>query len=331
MKLQDVLLKAMANKLSWASAAEIIGVTPRTMRRWRARLGQCAAKIVVRLGVAGRDPQRILIGGGRVCKAAGKFGLIRMASSHSANPSPSRPGISESALPRSLCMAARRALPRKPFRRAQLLAAQGWIVFEPNYRGSDNLGNAYKFAIEGDAGAGPGRDVMAGIEILKKRGMIDTSRMAVSGWSYGGYMTSWMIGNYPGIWKAVVAGASVTDWIDMYNLGDSNVRRVGTLGGSPYKDETIYKSALAQSPITYDLKARTPTLILALTGDYRVPIVQSYRLYHVLRDNGVLTKFIAYPLTGHNPSDPVHQEDVDRRRVDWLKTYLDTETKANTP
>jgi dipeptidyl aminopeptidase/acylaminoacyl peptidase len=213
--------------------------------------------------------------------------------------------------------------------RSQLLAAQGWIVFEPNYRGSDNLGNAYKFAIEGDAGAGPGRDVMAGIEVLNKRGIVDESRMAVSGWSYGGYMTSWMIGNYPGIWKAAVAGASVTDWIDMYNLGDSNVRRVGTLGGSPYTDEKIYKSALAQSPITYDLKARTPTLILALTGDYRVPIVQSYRLYHILRDNGVPTKFIAYPLTGHNPSDPVHQQDVDRRWVDWLKTYLDTKPKAD--
>ena len=213
--------------------------------------------------------------------------------------------------------------------RSQLLAAQGWIVFEPNYRGSDNLGNAYKFAIEGDAGAGPGRDVIAGIEAAKRKASVDESRMAVSGWSYGGYMTSWMIGNYPDMWKAAVAGASVTDWIDMYNLGDSNVRRVGTLGGSPYTSEKIYKSALEQSPITYDLKARTPTLILALTGDYRVPIVQSYRLYHVLRDKGVPTKFIAYPLTGHNPADPVHQQDVDRRWVEWLKTYLDSQTKTD--
>ncbi len=213
--------------------------------------------------------------------------------------------------------------------RSQLLAAQGWIVFEPNYRGSDNFGNAYKSAIEGDAGAGPGRDVIAGIAALKKKASIDESRMAVSGWSYGGYMTSWMIGNYPDMWKAAVAGASVTDWIDMYNLGDSNVRRVGTLGGSPYTNEKIYRSALAQSPITYDLKARTPTLILALTGDYRVPIVQSYRLYHVLRDNGVPTKFVAYPLTGHNPADPVHQQDVDRRWVEWLKTYLDPKAKTD--
>src|SRR5262245_65563144 len=82
----------------------------------------------------------------------------------------------------------------------QLLAARGWVVFEPNYRGSDNLGSKFMRGIFNDAGAGPGRDVMAGIEMLKKRGFVDTSRMAVSGWSYGGYMTKWMIGHYQ-FWK----------------------------------------------------------------------------------------------------------------------------------
>ena len=77
----------------------------------------------------------------------------------------------------------------------QLLAARGWVVFEPNYRGSDNLGSKFMRGIFNDAGAGPGRDVMAGIEILKKRGVVDTTRMAVSGWSYGGYMTTWLIGH----------------------------------------------------------------------------------------------------------------------------------------
>jgi dipeptidyl aminopeptidase/acylaminoacyl peptidase len=71
--------------------------------------------------------------------------------------------------------------------RAQLLAANGWVIFEPNYRGSDNLGNKFQSAIWGDAGDGPGRDVMSGVELLKKRGFVDESRMAVTGWSYGGY------------------------------------------------------------------------------------------------------------------------------------------------
>jgi dipeptidyl aminopeptidase/acylaminoacyl peptidase len=207
--------------------------------------------------------------------------------------------------------------------RAQLLAAQGWIVFEPNYRGSDNLGNAFQAAIWNDAGAGPGRDVMSGVELLKKKGMVDETRLAVSGWSYGGYMTTWLIGNYPEVWRAAVAGAAVTDNLDQYNLGDANVARGASFGGSPWTDPKRRQAYIAQSPITYIPRAKAPTLILATTGDYRVPITQSYQLYHALRDNGVSTRFIAYPVHGHSPSDPVHQRDVDRRWVEWLKQYLE--------
>src|SRR6185436_2980681 len=76
---------------------------------------------------------------------------------------------------------------------AQLMASEGWLVFQPNYRGSDNLGNAYMAAITADAGAGPGRDVMAGIEELHRRPYVSTAKPAVTGWSYGGYMTTWLI------------------------------------------------------------------------------------------------------------------------------------------
>jgi len=110
---------------------------------------------------------------------------------------------------------------------AQLMAAHGWLVFQPNYRGSDNLGNAYAGAIRNDAGDGPGRDVTAGIDVIKQRGIVDDSRMAVSGWSYGGYMTVWMLGHYP-VWKAGVAGAAVTDLLVQYNLSDSG----GDSGGN---------------------------------------------------------------------------------------------------
>ena len=206
--------------------------------------------------------------------------------------------------------------------RSQLLAAQGWIVFEPNYRGSDNRGNAFMAAIWNDAGAGPGRDVMSGVEYLKSRGFVDETRMAVSGWSYGGYMTTWLAGNYPSAWKAAVAGAAVTDWFHQYDLGDANVRRAASLGGSPYTDEKRMQAAIAQSPITYAPKIKAPTLILATTGDYRVPITQSYRLYRILRDHNVPVQFIGYPIAGHNPTDPAHQRDVDRRWIEWLKKYL---------
>jgi len=206
--------------------------------------------------------------------------------------------------------------------RAQLLAAQGWVVFEPNYRGSDNLGNEFEAAIWNDAGAGPGRDTMAGVALLEKRGFVDSSRMAVSGWSYGGYMTTWLLGNYPTRWKAAVAGAAVTDWLDQYDYGDANVRRGTAFGGSPYTDAKRLEAYREQSPITYANKIKAPTLILSDTGDYRVPITQSFQLYHTLVDNGVTTQFIAYPVSGHSPSDPVHSRDVDRRWIAWLGKYL---------
>jgi dipeptidyl aminopeptidase/acylaminoacyl peptidase len=206
--------------------------------------------------------------------------------------------------------------------RAQLLAAQGWVVFEPNYRGSDNLGNAFQSAIYHDAGAGPGRDTMAGVALLEKRGSVDSAKMAVSGWSYGGYMTTWLLGNYPDKWKAAVAGAAVTDWLDQYNYGDANVRRGAAFGGSPYTDPKRMQQFLEQSPIYYVSKIKAPTLILSDTGDFRVPITQSFQLYHALVDNGVPTQFIAYPVSGHSPSDPIHSRDIDRRWIAWLGKYL---------
>ena len=138
-------------------------------------------------------------------------------------------------------------------------------------------------AIWNDAGAGPGRDVMAGVAALEKRGFVDTAKMAVSGWSYGGYMTTWLLGNYPDEWKAAVAGAAVTDWLDQYNYGDANVRRGSAFGGSPYTDAKRMQAYREQSPIYYASKIQAPTLILSDTGDFRVPITQSFQLYHALR------------------------------------------------
>ena len=193
-------------------------------------------------------------------------------------------------------------------------------MFRPNYRGSDNLGNAYQMAIVNDAGDGPGQDVMAGLEAMEQRGFVDTNRIVVSGWSYGGYMTVWMIGHYQ-VWKTAVAGAAVTDNLEAYDLADFNVQERYMLGDSPWVDDRA-KTYAEQSPISYASKIRTPTLILSDTGDERVPITQSYELYHALRDNGVPTKFIAYPTSGHWPNDPVRSRDIYRRWIEWLDQYL---------
>jgi dipeptidyl aminopeptidase/acylaminoacyl peptidase len=202
----------------------------------------------------------------------------------------------------------------------QLVAAQDWFVFEPNYRGSDNSGNAFYASIYRDAGQGPGEDVMSGVEDLKGRGLIDPSRMAVSGWSYGGFMTTWLAGHYP-VWKATVAGAAVTDWVEMYDLSDGNVTQSEATGASPYVGDGMAINR-RQSPSSAMTRIRAPTLIMCNTGDFRVPITQSFGLYRALRDNHVTTEFYAIPSGGHFPGDPVRQMDVYQRWVDWLKRFL---------
>ena len=205
----------------------------------------------------------------------------------------------------------------------QYMAAQGWVVFEPNYRGSDNLGNQFFSSIYRDAGAGPGRDVMAGVAMLTQHGFVDSARMAVSGWSYGGYMTTWLLGHY-NVWKAAVAGAAVTDWVNMYTTSDGSVMISDQVGGSPYLGENL-KSYRDQSPISFAQNIHAPTLILHDTGDTRVPIANSYELFRVLKDNGVTTQFFAYPISGHSPADPIRTRDVRRRWVEWLARYLGSE------
>lgn len=203
---------------------------------------------------------------------------------------------------------------------SHLLAARELVVFQPNYRGSDNLGNAYQRAIWNDAGDGPGRDVMAGIDALKKLGFVDESRIGVSGWSYGGYMTVWLTGHYQ-IWKTALAGAPVTNLFDNYSLADGNVLGRYSFKGSPFVGNNL-KAYWDQSPITYASQINPPMLILHNTGDARVTITDSYLLFHALKDNGVPVKFFAYPIASHFPSDPVHVMDVYRRWTEWMEEGL---------
>ena len=133
-------------------------------------------------------------------------------------------------------------------------------------------------------------------------------------------MTVWLTGHYPG-WKAAMAGAAVTDWVDQYDLGDGNVNVANAIGGSPWTGNNMQRY-IEQSPITYANKITAPTLILANTADPRVPVSQSYKLYHALKDNGVTTKFLAWPIPAHNASDPVRQMELRRLWIGWMDEYL---------
>ncbi|AXT18844.1 S9 family peptidase [Flavobacteriaceae bacterium AU392] len=209
----------------------------------------------------------------------------------------------------------------------QAMAAKGWIVFQPNYRGSTNLGNAFQSAISMNPSEGPGHDIITGVNELKKMKYINEDKIGVSGWSYGGWMTSWLIGRYPDVWTAAVAGAAPVDLTDMYSLNDLNRMRRHSMVESPYVGDNL-DWAYKNSPITNFSKLKTPTLIMSKTGDSRVTITGSYKLYGALRDNNVPVQFIAYPGPGHFPSDPVRATDVYKRWIDWLTQYLKTDKKS---
>lgn len=203
---------------------------------------------------------------------------------------------------------------------AQTIASRGYVVLQPNYRGSDNMGNAYMIAIVRNTVAGPASDIMAGLAQLERRMDIDPSRVAVSGWSYGGELTSWLIG-HEHRWRAAVSGAAVNSEFDEYNLSTSNVQDRYPLGTSPFTDDgqRIYRD---NSPITYYAAITTPTLIWGTTLDPVVPITQSYALYHALHDNGVPVQFAVFPAATHGPGDPRQTVALTRLWLDWLDRYL---------
>ncbi|MEA2784979.1 MAG: hypothetical protein QOF71_1083 [Candidatus Eremiobacteraeota bacterium] len=203
---------------------------------------------------------------------------------------------------------------------AQSMAARGIIVFQPNYRGSDNGGNAYQRAIYMDAGDGPGRDVMAGVTAVLRSGNVDEARIGVSGWSYGGYMTSWLMTHYHP-WKSAFSGAAVNDLVDQYDLSDGNVQYAFSFKGSPHVGNNI-ADYRAQSPITYALDVTCPVTIMSDIGDARVPVTQSFRMYRILKDNNRPVRFIGIPVDGHNPGDIVRRIERERVWTDWAAQGL---------
>lgn len=203
---------------------------------------------------------------------------------------------------------------------AQSMAARGIVVFQPNYRGSDNGGNAYQHAIYMDAGDGPGRDVMAGVAAVQRLGIVDPARIGVSGWSYGGYMTSWLMTHYH-VWKTAFSGAAVNDLVDEYDFSDGNVQVAFAFKGSPHVGNNL-ADYRAQSPITYALDVTCPVVIMSDIGDARVPVTQSFRMYRILKDNNRPVRFIGIPVDGHNPGDIVRRIERERVWSDWAAQGL---------
>ncbi len=203
---------------------------------------------------------------------------------------------------------------------AQVMAARGWIVLHPNYRGSDNLGLTYQRAVLYDPEAGPGRDIMAAVDAVRARGIVDPHRIAVCGWSYGGIMTAWMISKYH-IWAAAVSGASVNDWITDYGTADDSLADVDLFHGSPFVGNNAAEWRAA-SAISYVSDVTTPVLILSDVGDNRDPFATSSMYWRALRDNHKDATLRVWPVDGHFPSDPVRQADVEHYWIQFIAQHF---------
>ena len=208
---------------------------------------------------------------------------------------------------------------------AHVWAGRGWIVFQPNPRGSTGYGEEYLRANIKDWGNGDYQDIQTGIDTLVARGAADSTHLAQAGWSYGGYMTAWTL-TQTQRFKAVMVGAGLTNMESMYGTNDIPSTLDGYFGGTPYDNVEEYRK---RSAMTYIKQAKTPTLILHGQQDQRVPTGQAQELYAGLRRQGVPVSLVFYPREGHGLGEPRHQLDKMRRELAWMTRWtIDGEKKV---
>jgi dipeptidyl aminopeptidase/acylaminoacyl peptidase len=203
---------------------------------------------------------------------------------------------------------------------AQVMAARGWLVLRPNYRGSPNLGTKYLSAILYDPEDGPGKDIIAAIDTVRAQGIVDATRIAVCGWSYGGIMTAWLIGKYH-FWRVAVSGASVNDWIADYGTADDSMADLDMLHGSPFVGNNAAEWRRV-SAISYAADVSTPVLILSDVGDNRDPFATSSMYWRALRDNHKDTTLRVWSVDGHFPDDPVRIVDIYHYWIDYIAEHF---------
>lgn len=200
---------------------------------------------------------------------------------------------------------------------AQILAANGYLVFQPNFRGSAGYGLNFLDSDRRDFGGGDVRDILTGIDALVADGLVDARRQFVYGTSYGGYLTCWLVGHSKQF-AAAVAQNAVTDLNVMWGTSDIQSWTEWELGGRPWE---IAAAMRRHSPITYVDQIATPTLILHSRDDRRCPLPMGKMFYQSLLARGVPTAMVIYPDEGHGIRQPRHQADVLRRVLAWFARH----------
>jgi dipeptidyl aminopeptidase/acylaminoacyl peptidase len=202
----------------------------------------------------------------------------------------------------------------------QWLATHGHAVFLPNPRGGLGHGPAFAASVAGAVGREDYADIMAGIDHLIAAGVADPARLGIGGWSQGGFMSAWAVGQTDRF-KAAVMGAGVSDWGMMVAESDWP-HFEARLGGSTGWEGIGPHPHDALSPISYAHRVRTPVLILHGERDERVPVGQGRFFARALRAHGIPHELVIYPREPHAIRERLHQIDLLRRVRAWFDRWL---------
>lgn len=201
---------------------------------------------------------------------------------------------------------------------APMAAAEGWLVLEPNYRGSTGYGDQFVNAIRCQPTTLPGKDILSGINRLIEDGIADRNKLAVGGYSYGGVLTNWLI-TQTTRFNAALSGAGSIEQVAFWGMTDIPVYIATLFGGLPWMIPHIYQN---ESPIYHFDKIRTPTHIVTGADDIRMPVSQNLMFERAFRYLKVPFKLLLIPNEGHSLSNnPWYQKIKVREEIKWLQLY----------
>jgi dipeptidyl aminopeptidase/acylaminoacyl peptidase len=205
-------------------------------------------------------------------------------------------------------------------RTAIALVSRGYVVIEPNPRGSTGYGMAFQKANHKDLGGGDLTDEVYAARFMADTGYVNPKKIGITGGSYGGFMTLMAIGKTPDVWAAAVSLYGIINWYEMLKHEDAALQAYErSLIGDPVADKAVYD---ADSPMTYIKHAKAPLLVLQGENDIRVPRGQAAEVVETLKSVGATVDVHFYPEEGHGFVKRENQIDSVQRTVDWFDKYL---------